>query len=166
MLCRSIICLLLVLATCACSEGNAVETISNPALNLPSPSALLKDLPKRKVKSTEAEVARTGSQFEASLFNQRAAVQGSSVVLSPQFNPPLTGTTGDLACALYRFDLSTYDRDNTLRLKWSTPNAASQTWIGLANMSKDRWEWHACPFNNVLDFTDAAAYTAPGGDAV
>lgn len=135
-------------------------------MNIAAPSALLKQLPPRKASTTEADVARDGAQFEAALENQRAAVQGSSVLLSPQFNPPQAGAFGDLACAVYRFNLAGYDRDNTLRVSWGTPNAWPYAWLGMADMTGDRWEWKLCTNTGILNFSDPAKYTAAGGDAL
>nr|MDQ3024266.1 sugar phosphate isomerase/epimerase [bacterium] len=162
---RVLFALLLVLLGCSCSDGSADVVSTVPRLALPSPSAMLTQLPKR-AKSTEDEVSQLGGEFEAALLNQHAVISGNGVVLSPQFNPPFAGAFSDLSCAIYRFNLASYDRDNSVQLRWGTPNAAAQTWIGLADMGGDRWEWQACPFDNSLEFADHTKYTAPGGDAL
>jgi PKD repeat protein len=123
------------------------------SVQLPAPSVL------RETKVVTSGVFRYGSQFVNTLPNQLVSTNGNRLTFASAWTG---GGLNGAAYAIYAFDSTGYTTDDTLHLAWQVPGANfSDLWIGLANFTRDRWDWFAGPASGALPY-DAAKYTANG----
>ncbi len=87
---------------------------------------------------------QAGSEFLADLPFQRVTAAGSAARYAPVWDPAAPAVQ-DLAYAMYGFDLSGYDLDESVRLGWALAHASSDAWLGLADRNDDRWVWQPIP---------------------
>jgi outer membrane protein assembly factor BamB len=157
----ALIAVLLTLIGCGDSTGatgvraKAPIVANRPGLadGLPAPSEL------RTAKVITSGVLRYGSQYASALPSQLATVNGHLLALAPAW---LGAGLEGAAYAVYAFDSTGYSTDDTLHLEWqATGESASDSWIGLANFTRDRWDWFAGPGAGELPY-DPAQYTDSG----
>lgn len=122
---------------------------------LPAPSTL------RQASAVTSGVFRYGRQFESAWPNQLVTADGDLLGFAPAW--PGGGGLGGAAFALYAFDSTGYHAvDNKLRLVWQQHGANSKDlWIGLANFTRDRWDWFTEPVEGPLAY-DRVHYTYLG----
>lgn len=162
---RGIIKLMLVtvlLASVGCD--NSAEIVQPPSaldrsspadkgIALPAPSRL------RQAAAVTPGVFRYGSQYSTTFPNQLVSADGHLLAFTPAWSG---NGLGGAAYAIYAFDSTGYTSDDTVHLAWQASGAAtSDLWIGLANFTRDRWDWFAGPANDALPY-DSAKYTSDG----
>jgi hypothetical protein len=160
---------LVLLGSCAFSGTGPGRTAAPLAQPLPAVVALPRpaDLPlapaaPRAGSLTEADILRQGAQYEAGLAHDRVTAAAPLAVFSPAFAPAGSGLDG-CAYAIYRFQLSGYDREPLLRLSWDAPPPAGALYLGLANFASDRWDWQQPASSAQLELAALAPYTAGDG---
>ena len=163
--------LLLALAACggkAATSGPAVPGASaapavQPAQSLaqlPAPSALLA----RHASGGGADLRRDGWDTDAGLAEQLAIPSASAMTFSPNFTPGVSAA-GGVAYALYRLNSTGYAGDPSVRLGWDTAPASGTVWVGLPDLTADRWTWHALSASNRLPLAGGvAAVSEASGD--
>jgi outer membrane protein assembly factor BamB len=128
------------LTACAGLHSTALDGAgkANPQL------ASLLPLPNALHSTSASEVALDGKAYDASWPNGNVAAAGNDGLYSPNY----TGATRDLAhlaYAIYSFSVAGYTGDPALYLTFTTEGTASDGWIGLADYSKNRWDWFPLP---------------------
>lgn len=142
--------LLLAPTGCGTSSTEPANTGSAGARDaLPPPSAL------RETSEITSGVFRFGRQLVAAWPNQQVMTEDSGLVLTPDWSG--AGLAG-AAYAIYAFDSTGYTVDNKLRLDWQQAGHINDLWIGLANFSRDRWDWFSGPVEGAIAY-DRAQYT-------
>lgn len=152
--------LLLAAGSCGGSGRTSLDTESSGAyksdtaqspqhgvgLNLPAPSELAKMLDTghgKRASYVEADLSLAGASFSPLLPHNRASVNATSVDLAPDWSSSGSMAFDHLAYATYHFTATGYDRDSRIEYSFSVPpSAAGSVWLGLANWSKDRWDWY------------------------
>ena len=125
-----------------------------PPINLPAPSTM------RDSAVITSGVFRHGSQFASALASQLVTPSGNSLSFTPSWvnNGGLTGA----AYAIYAFDSSGYSTDDSVHLAWQAKGSSNNDlWIGMANFSRDRWDWSTGLAGDALPY-DPAHYSASG----
>jgi outer membrane protein assembly factor BamB len=112
---------------------------------LPNPQALAN--PRH---AAAAVLYLSGAAYDTDVA-QHVSAAGDTAQFAPQ-----TDGTGPLpqamAYALYRFSVSGKTGPQTLSLGWKgTPPGAAQSWIGLGNWGKNRWDWLPLPDTGALE---------------
>ena len=109
---------------------------------------------------------RHGSEVANPLLTAHSTVDGTNLVLSPDWvreaNPP----TSDLAWAIYRFNLVDYSEPGTLQLWWnSVIQPTGNLYLGVSDYSTNRWKWFLGPAGNTaVDFGPLGDYFSAGND--
>lgn len=123
--------------------GKPVVHSSTPpdfALALPAPTCLFAQTAvNRRASFVEDDVAKNGKDFLAQSHN-RVVAGAVEATFTPQWQAG--DPFNDVAYCVYHFNADGYDRMPTVRLffQGEVP-ALSNTWIALADWTKDRWEW-------------------------
>jgi PKD repeat protein len=68
------------------------------------------------------------------------------------------------AWAIYPFLLDGYADEPSLNLTWNTAPQLANLWLGLANFTKDHWQWFNPSDAAVLDYLDNTDYFTPAGN--
>lgn len=133
--------------------------------DLPLPSTL-HGLPvkPRTASYAETDLSHNGADYTTTLVNQHVTVQGTSLVFAPNY----TGSQASedaVALALYTFTVPGYDRAPLLRSDWGTPPAdPASVWYGLANWTRNRWDWFNSPADYKLSVPSFTPYLNFAGD--
>ncbi|MCC7478333.1 hypothetical protein IT575_07710 [bacterium] len=129
-------------------------------LRLPEPSSLATG-PGRQARLVEADLIRSGADFDTALGSQLVSPDGSELDFSP--SAAASGLSGCAYC-IYRFSISGYDRNAQVRADWLTLVDEARTHIGLANWSADRWDWYSGSAEHKLDLASIDPYISPTGE--
>jgi PKD repeat protein len=143
---------ILALTAASCSGKRASEM--RPALpgaaaqslpNLPTPQQLLR-LTEKGASFYDLDLLKSGAAFGIMLPNSKVAANGDFADFSPAWDAAGSHTFTDLAYATYQFNASGYLGEAALYLGWHTPPTDfSNLYIGLANFTRNRWDWLAGP---------------------
>ena len=132
--------LLLLLALASCGQQSDLSAPQSPAVQptglgnlLPAPRTLVA----RSAAYTAADLVRDGADFELS---QHATAAGNSAVFSPDYVPGAELNT--LAYGIYRFTLEDYDLQPYIFLKWDYSPDFEDTFIGVADFTRNSWRWY------------------------
>ncbi len=152
------LCLLaLALAGCA---GGSIEVSALPQVlrdaALPAPTEIL-----RQAAYAEAERERAGASFDAAIEAWNVERDGVVAVFAPYWVKPDDTDLNDAAYAYYPFQLDGYAGAAELLLTWDTAPVAQTAFVGLANFTRNRWDWRACPETGALDFGGLTDYIEP-----
>jgi outer membrane protein assembly factor BamB len=127
---------------------------------LPSPPAVLAAQAAAR-RASALSVLRLGREYEPG-FSQRATESGDELAFAPDWVNN-TAPFGQLAYAIYRFDLTGFTGVQNLNLNWSAAPDQSQLWLGFSRWSHGRWEWRQAPTAGqtylgaqLADYTDAS----------
>jgi uncharacterized protein YkwD len=140
---RLILSVLLLITLTACASAGArlpaagSATDGNPSFGLPAPSTI----PVQRTAALSNDHQQEGSAFDTAFFTA-SGVQAHGTL--GRFLPAWGngGTLNGAAFALYQFNLFVGPGSNKLNLFWRTRPADGETWVGLANFTRDRWDWY------------------------
>ncbi|MCC7477859.1 hypothetical protein IT575_05315 [bacterium] len=135
------------------------------AVSLPSPSELATPLALRDTSYVEADLVKSGVQFEPDLAQRVSADNAPDATFEPIYDP-LSNDLGSLAYAGYRFVAPGYDRSGQVRLVGQDLTASSGLYVGLSNWNLDRWDWFkpqgSAPLR--VNVPSLSPYFRPGGE--
>lgn len=143
---------LLALTAVSCSGRHASEmrpilpgAVMNGMPALPSPQQLLK-LSGKSISLYDLDLLKSGAAFGATLPNSKATANGDYADLAPTWDAAGSHGFSDVAYATYQFNAAGYLGEPALYLGWHTPPTDySNFYLGLANFTRNRWDWLAGP---------------------
>jgi hypothetical protein len=131
----------------AAQAKNAVP-LAHPAglAALPPPSRL-------KVRSAGpgSDLRAEGDEYLSALANANLlpeVIETSSISFAPSHTPG--GPASGLAFGIYELDTTAYGGDTFFTLKWDTAPAEGAVFLGLADFTRNAWDWFALPASNEL----------------
>ncbi len=152
-------CLLL----CACGGPRLNGTVAGPGTApasfsvLPPPSAL------RCADFAPLDLRRLGAEYEHALPNAHVTDGAFTAAFAPDWQQP-AGRFSDLAYAIYAFNIADFNLDPNLYVTLALHQNPTDAWIGLANFSRDRWDWFHMPADGApLPFNQTQHMTVAGG---
>lgn len=99
---------------------------------LPAPSAL------RAVSATQLSLP--GKDYKASWPHNLVAPAGNNALYSPQY-AGANRKLSDAAYAIYAVDVTSFTGSAKLFLSFETAGVHGDAWVGLADYTRDRWDW-------------------------
>ncbi|MCC7477862.1 PKD domain-containing protein [bacterium] len=143
----------------------AEAPIASPAALSALPSVASLPLSPREGSYVEADLIRTGEQYDQSLPNARVQVFSAPEL---NFMPNWQGESNGLqstAFAVYHFNAPGYDRNGQVYLDWAqNPLDPYLIWIGLSDWQKGQWKWFQHQPGGYIDTGDLTPFFSPGGD--
>ena len=123
------------LAGCAAEAGSSLR-LTSPALaegfDLPAPSTL------RLTSATQLSLP--GKDYKASWPHNLVAPVGNNALYSPQY-AGANRHLADAAYAIYALNTSSFTGSAKLFLSFETAGQHGEAWVGLADFTRDRWDW-------------------------
>ena len=117
----------------------------------------------RRTAYADADREKLGNQYDAGLGSNRILPGTSGAVgFTPHWvhGDPLVNA----AWAIYAFLLDGYADETTLNLSWNTTPQPANLWLGLANFTKEHWQWFNPADVALLDYLDNTDYFTPSGN--
>lgn len=158
------VCLLLA----ACGAGTRADVSADretpqPATALLSPAEALAQS-RREPRSTDTPLFKSGDAYAPALpHNLCTAQPDGSLLLDPAFMPG--SGPGELAYAMYRFDVSGYGGALDFSAAWSEgPFDDNSVFFGVGNFIQNRWDWFESAGGPAVP--DKAAHTAGDGSVL
>ncbi len=105
-----------------------------------------------QVQHTVPGLVLDGAEYDSSLPSERVMPAGKAAVFRSDADEP--------AYAVYRFTLTGYSGDSTMKFSWAEPpEDFSKLYAAFANFEKNTWEWYEGPDDFVLTIPDYDRYT-------
>ena len=149
--------MLLALGLSACAAGRepaaggAGGSLSAGPVTLPAPGRL------HHPSYLGSSVVQSGYEYAAELPHARVAGYVELYLdFAPDWDPAAVPPRQDPAFALYALATEGYSGLDQLRLRFGEPPPDGSCFIGLANFSAGRWDWHSLPATGELQLPSLA----------
>lgn len=159
--------LLFGLALYGCRGGSALDASGSgpvPGFSLATPAQMLAQLKARGISATGQ--TKPGALYESTLPNNKIAINGTGLDFTPAWDTAGSPILSDLSYAIYLFDGTGLSGPSAVTSVWTAVPAAADLWLGLADFSKNRWDWFQPGVTSPLAITDIASYIDPGGSRI
>ncbi len=152
---------LLIISMTACAQQQAFVRES-------ASGALAKALPAveslRKASFAAGPLGQSGSAFDPAYVQHVSSEADGDALFNPAFNPA-DPHFSDLAYAIYRFDVTNFDRQDVLGTAWETNDPLHHPFVGVANWATNRWDMFEVPDDGRVSFP-IATYANAGNEIV
>lgn len=129
----------LLLAGCGSAASSGIQQNvgqAEPGFDLPAPGSLR--LP------SAAQIMLQGKDYHATWPHNRVAPVLNNARYSPQYAAPNRHLI-DAAYAIYAIDVSSFTGSAKLFLSFETAGQHGDAWVGLADFTRNRWDWELLP---------------------
>ena len=132
-----------------------VETTGGGGLIPGSPRELL-----GRSTSAVPTVVVNGADYDIDLPWNNVGTVETAVRFSPGWTGPDSGNAG-MAYALYRMSVADFEGEPVFTLYWDSPPAdTGDTWLGLANLAENQWDWFSGADPALIDCGSLVPHTA------